>query len=100
MRTIMKQTTRTHILNVCLKLAEKHGYRNITRDAIAAEAAVTASLVSYHLGTMIELRRHVIREAIRTECLPVIAQALTARDRHALKCPKELQSQALMSMAG
>lgn len=94
----MKQTTRTHILKACLKLAAKHGYRNITRDAIALEADVHPSNVSYHLGTMIELRRHIMREAVRTECLPVIAQGLAARDRHALKSPPELQAAALASL--
>lgn len=96
----MKQTTRTHILKACLALAVKHGYRSITRDQIAAEASVHPSNVSYHLGTMIELRRHIMREAVRTECLPVIAQGLAAGDRHARKCPPELRAQAVQSLIG
>lgn len=94
----MKQTTRTHILKACLTLAAKHGYRSITRDQIAAEAGVHPSNVSYHLGTMIELRRTVMREAVRTECLPVIAQGLAAGDKHARKCSAEVQAQAVQSL--
>lgn len=94
-----QNTTRNDILRACLKLAAKHGYREITRDAIAIEADVTPSLVSYHLGTMIELRRTVMREAIRTECLPVIAQGLAANDKHARKSSNELQAAALATLA-
>lgn len=94
----MKQTTRTHILKAALELAAKEGYRNLTREAIAVKADVTPSLISYHLGTMVEMRRHLIREAIRTENLPVLAQAVAMRDKHALKATPELRTAALDSL--
>jgi len=81
-----------------MKLAVRHGYRHVLRDQIAVEADVHPSNVSYHFGTMIELRRHIMREAIRTECLPIIAQGLAAGDKHARKCPTELQQAALASL--
>lgn len=87
----------TQILAAALKAAQKHGYQRITREAVATEARVSAALVTYHLGTMQDLRRAVMREAVRAQCLPVIAQGLTARDRHALKAPPELQKKALAS---
>ena len=93
-----KQTsTRASILAACLVLAERFGYRNITREAIAAASSVPPSVVSYHLGTMVELRRHVMREAVRCRSLPVIAQGLVMRDRHALKAAVELQEAAMQS---
>lgn len=94
----MKETNRTHILKACMKLAAKVGYRHITREQIAAEAGVHPSNVSYHFGTMIELRRTMMREAVRTECLPVIAQGLAAGDKHARKSPPELQAAALATL--
>lgn len=75
-------------------------YSRITRDEIAKKAGIPPALISYHLGTMPELRRHIMREAVRTECLPVIAQGLAARDRHALKAPEELRQRALQSLVG
>lgn len=89
----------TVILTAALKIAAKDGYQRITREAIANTAGVSEALVTYHLGTMPELRRAVMREAVRAECLPVIAQGLTARDRHALKAPRDLQVKALSSFA-
>lgn len=91
-------TTRAEILATCLKLAAIAGYRNITRDVIAEAASVPPSLVSYHMGTMIELRRHVMREAIRTRCLAVIAQGLSVGDHRARKASPELQRAALESL--
>lgn len=95
----MKQTTRTHILNAALKLAVKKGYKHVLREEIAAEADVTPSLVSYHFGTMIEFRRAIMREAVRVECLPIIAQGLAAGDKHARKCTPEVQQAALATLA-
>lgn len=94
----MKQTTRVQILNSTMKLAAKADYRHITREAIAEHAKVTPSLVSYHLGTMEQMRRHVMREAIRTENLAVLVQGLVAKDRHALKATAELKAAAVATL--
>lgn len=87
------------ILRAALKIAPKKGYNRMTRDDIAKEADIPPTLITYHMGTMVELRRDIMREAIRVECLPVIAQGLTVRDRHALKAPEELRRRAVQSLA-
>ena len=94
----MKNTTRQHILKIAVELAAKVGYTKVTREAIAAKADVVPSHVSYHLGTMLDLRRHIMREAIRVECLPVIAQGLAVRDKHALKVSEELRQAAVAQL--
>lgn len=86
------------ILKAALELAKRRGYNCITRDEIAERAGVPSSLIAYHCGTMDNLRRDLMREAIRTECLPVIAQGLAVRDRHALKAPEDLRRRALQSL--
>jgi AcrR family transcriptional regulator len=94
----MKQDKRertAQILAAALKLAAKHGYQRITREAIAEAANVSPALVSHHMGTMDQMRRAIMREAVRIECLPVIAQGLVARDRHAGKAPDHLRQAAL-----
>lgn len=88
------------ILRAALEIAPTTGYSRMTRDEIAKRANVPPSLVAYHMGTMNELRRQVMREAIRVECLPVIAQGLAVRDRHALKAPDELRCRALDALRG
>jgi AcrR family transcriptional regulator len=86
------------ILAAALRMASRDGYARITREGIAKAAGVSEALVTYHLGTMPELRRAVMREAIRVECLAVIAQGVASRDRHALKAPRELQQKALAAL--
>jgi AcrR family transcriptional regulator len=88
------------ILAAALQLAPTKGYAQLTRDDIAARAKVPPSLITYHFGTMPNLRRSIMREAVRVNCLPVIAQGLACRDRHALKASPELRVRALESLRG
>jgi AcrR family transcriptional regulator len=89
------------ILGTALMLCErpKSSYLRLTRDEIAQKAGIPSSLIAYHCGTMENLRRDIMREAVRVGCLPVIAQGLAARDRHALKAPEDLRARALQSLA-
>lgn len=87
------------ILGAALLVAARVGYTRVTREQIAHEARIAPTLIPYHFGTMPELRRHIMREAVRRECLPVIAQGLALRDRHALKAPPELRRRASESLS-
>lgn len=96
--TPKKQATRdrvARILTAAVKLSAKEGYRTVTREAIANAAGVAPGLVSLYLGTRENWQRAIMREAIRTECLPVIAQGLVVRDPHARKVAPELRQKAL-----
>ncbi len=90
----------TQILKAALEIAPKRGYSKLTRDEIAERAKVPPSLITYHFGTMLELRRQIMREAVRIKCLPVIAQGLACRDKHAVKASEELRTLALNSLRG
>lgn len=87
------------LLDVALQLAAKHGLAHITRMQIATAADVSPALVSARLGTMEDMRRSVMRRAIKTETLPVIAAGLLARNTYALKAPEELRQRAIASIS-
>lgn len=89
---------RDEILAAAVRLAETYGYTRITRDDIAVAAAVSPATVSAALGTMTQLRRHVIRSAIANEVLSVIAQGLALRDPHAMRAPEALRIAAAGSI--
>jgi len=91
---------KAQILSTALTLCETASYARVTRDQIAERAGCAPTLVAYHFGTMPALRRDIMREAVRVECLPVIAQGLALRDSHALKAPEELRQRALQSLVG
>lgn len=86
------------ILDAALKLAPRVGYNRLTREQIAEEAKVPPTLITYHFGTMVALRRDIMREAVRVKCLPVIAQGIALRDKHAQKVPDEIRKQAIESL--
>ena len=86
------------ILKAALQVAARVGYTNLKRDDVAKAAGISASLVPYHMGTMTEFRRSVMREAVRTGHLPVIAQGIANRDRQALKAPEEVRQRAIQSL--
>jgi AcrR family transcriptional regulator len=88
------------ILGAALDVAAKVGYQRVTRQEVADRIGIPSSLIPYHMGTMVEFRRQIMREAVRVECLPVIAQGLAHRDRHAMKAPDELRARALATLQG
>lgn len=97
--TRLKQADRRAlILDNALALATTGHYLCVTRDEIAAAGGHSSALVQHRFGSMIKLRRAVMRAAIKRKCLPVIAQGVMAKDRHALKAPSELRKLALQTL--
>lgn len=89
---------RNTILEAALRCSIEHGYTHVTREMIATRAECSPALISAHMGTMPNLRRAIMREAIRVECLPVVAQGLALRDRHAQAAPPHLKDKALATL--
>lgn len=90
---------RAQILSAALALAEKQGYRNLTLQQIADAAGVSKGLPMVYFGTMTAIRRAIVREAVRTCNLKVVAQALVAADPHVKKADPDLKSKALAAVA-
>lgn len=82
------------IIAAGVKLAERDGYVAVTRNALADAVGISGPAVSYH-GTMRTIQAAIVREAIRIECLPVIAQAVTMRHPLAARIPQGLRRRAL-----
>lgn len=96
---LQRAERRTAILTAGLFLAERENYKAITRDGVADVAGVAAGSVNHEFGTIEDLRRAVVAEAIAQECLPVIAQAVV--DGHPLtaELDPDLKKRALYSLA-
>lgn len=85
------------ILAAALVVAERVGFQRFTLQQVATEAQVDKTLPLHYFGTMVQLRRKVMRAAVKQQNLAVIAQGLTSRDTHAQKAPAELRAKALLS---
>lgn len=91
-------TRRKAIIAAATKLAMKHGYSNITREAVATEAACSPATVSVYFPLFGDVKRQVMREAIEASNLAIIAQGLAVRDRLAMRAPDGLKRKAIESL--
>lgn len=83
------------ILAAAIKLAEGgQNYQRLTRDHIASAAGVAPALVSAYFGTMPNLRRDIMRAAVRDGSLRIIAQGLAAGDTQAKKAAPAIRAKA------
>ncbi len=89
---------REAIMTAALTVATKVGYMTMTRDQIAAEADCSPGLVSAYLGTMPAMRRAVMRAAVTRKVLPVVAQGLAMRDKHAMGAPEGVRAAAVRGL--
>jgi AcrR family transcriptional regulator len=86
------------ILDAALRMSRLHGYQNVTRADIAGAAKCSEALVSSYFGTMPQVRRAVMRHAIKLRDLQILAQGLAAKDSHAMKAPEDLRLAAVKSL--
>lgn len=88
------------ITQAALKLAETLGYRNVSREQIAEAAKVSPALVSSRLGTMEQVRRAIMRAAVKAGNARVVAQGLAHKDPYARRAPDELKTEAAKLITG
>lgn len=86
------------LLAAALDQAKKIGYRNVTAVTVAQAAGVAPSLVTYYFSTMTQLRRALMRAAVKREVLPVIAQGIADRNPSALAAPPEVKARAIATL--
>jgi AcrR family transcriptional regulator len=87
------------ILQAAIMLAKQEGFRNISRAAIAKRAGSAEATVSYHFGTMDEMRTAIMAAAIEQEIPEIVAQGLAARYVPARKAPEALKRKAVRVLA-
>lgn len=86
------------ILAAAMVIAVRKGYMHVQRDDVADLADVSPARVSQLFNTMPQLRRAIMRNAVKTKHLVVIAQGLACRDKQALKAPVEVRKAAAAAM--
>lgn len=86
------------VLDAALITAEKVGFVQMRTCDIAAAAQCGHGTVTLYWGTMPQLRRAVMRAAIKQERLKIIATGLAIGDKDALKAAPELKKAAIASL--
>ena len=100
-RRLSPANRKQEILNSALLVASFPGeWGKITRASIAAHAGCAEGLINRYFGTMGAFRRAIMRAAIQSRNLAIIAQGLAAVDPNAQKAPPELKAAAVKTLAG
>lgn len=98
MKTRMKPEARKEdILAAAVPLAIAAGYKSLTRDQVAAAAKISGPTLHYHFGTMEKFRKEMMRYAVKSGVLQIIAQGIVANDPQALKLSDVERKAALAS---
>ncbi len=87
------------ILESAIVAAQAHGFSNVRLIHIAEQAKCSTALVISHYSTMPQMRRAIMRAAIKRGLLGIIANGLATKDPTALKAPEELRKKAAKSLA-
>lgn len=80
---------REQLLKVALQVAEKNPH--YTFQNVATAAGVTVPLVTRYLGNKVQMKRDVMRAAVRQGVVAIVAHGLLVGDPHAKKAPPELR---------
>lgn len=91
---------KAQILDAMLDEAEASSYVRVTREGIAQRAGCSPNLVSNYFSTMPQLRRTLMRAAVKGERLKIVAQGIVMEDKHALEAPEDLRQRALAAAGG
>lgn len=85
------------LLAAGLKLAERHGYMNLTRDKVCEVAQVSGPVLNHYFQTMADYKRELLDFAVRVKCLRVIAHGIVTGE---LRLDKDdpLREQALRAL--
>lgn len=95
---VLAEERRAKVLAAAVALAQEDHFQFITRAGVAERAGVVDASVSHAFGSMPDLKRAVLAEAIRTENLKIIAQGMA--EDHALTkgIPEALRQAAVTAM--
>ena len=94
------------ILSAAMTIAKRDGFAALSRDGVAREAGCGAGTVNCHYNTMQQLRRAVIRHAVKEaanstddkQLLAIVAQGLMSGESSAKKAPDNIKTAALATL--
>jgi AcrR family transcriptional regulator len=89
-----KGERRAEILQAALDIAGSVGVDKVTLTDVARRVGVTHNLVLHYFKTVTQLRRDVMRAAVKQRIVPIVARGIFLRDAHALKADDALKAAA------
>lgn len=98
MSYLKKEIRKEQVLTAAMVVAERDGYNNMRRIDVAEQAGCANGTVNTHFTNMTQLRNAVMRRALKTENLFIVAQGVIGGNKHAIKAPPKLKEKALQHL--
>lgn len=98
MKRMRPQDRRDAILSSAVDVVQSCGFSSVTREQVAEAAGISKATINYHFKSMDEFRSDLMRYAVRTRCLLIIAQGLVVGDKIAKSAPDDVKQRALDSL--
>lgn len=93
------ESQKDNILKAAVTVAKTFGLHGFARIDVATEARVAEATVSHHFGTMPELRKAVVRQAVSEEILSILADARAGREAVGVPMSEELRKRVAAYIA-
>lgn len=90
-----KKERAKQLTDIAIRIAEKSSYINVNHEDIANEAKMSTASVYYVLGTRSALHEIIVKAAIETENVTIVAQALALKNPLAVEAPDVLKARAV-----
>ena len=95
-----KSTRAEELARIGLELAKESSYLKVTRDSVAEVAQVSRGTINFAIGGSDALRTAIVEQAVKDECVEVVAQALAHKHPAAQGAPDLLKARAAQLIAG
>jgi len=92
-------SSKAAILGAAVTIARRNGLFKFSRIDVAEEAEVGESTVSYHFGTMKDLRTAIVQYAVKNEILSILADARASRESVGVPMSEELRNKVAAHIA-
>ena len=100
MNRLTPKERKAQILQAALDIAAQSGVDRLVVSEVATRVGVTKGLVLHYFSTMPQLKRAVMRAAVKQEVVSVVARGLALDDPQARKAPDDLRAKAALYLAG
>jgi AcrR family transcriptional regulator len=85
---------RAQLISTGLKIAQKVGWRKVTRKAVAEKTDTVEALINRYFGNKEGFRDALMVEAVALKLVPIVAEGILYHNEAALKAPATLRREA------
>ena len=91
------EVRKTEVLDAAIRVANENNYYSMQRVEIATEAGCSEATVTKYFGTMGQLKKQVLRYALKNNINHIVAQGILQRDAYMMRATTVTQRQHVIA---